>query len=47
VGQIPREGGLADAGLAAEEDESPVTGEGRRQFLAQEDLLPRPAGEHG
>jgi hypothetical protein len=44
--QVPRERGLADAGLAAEENEPPMTGEGRRQLLAQEDLLPRPAGDH-
>jgi len=45
-GQVPRERGLTDAGLAAEEDEPPMTGEGSSQLLAQEDLLPRLAGEH-
>src|SRR5687767_14067095 len=45
--EIPRQGGLADAGLTTEEDEAAMTGEDRGQLLTQEDLLTLPAHKDG
>ena len=45
LSEITREGRLADAGFASEEDEPAMAADGRRTFVTQEGTLPRPPDE--